>query len=285
MTYDTQLVAFANAKHAELLVNYLQQQGIQAIYRVGQGEYRHKVCVLNAAQLEQANQLTKAYLENPKHPKYQAAAWAKGKVAEHTVPLNFSTKALLGSVLSAPFCGLVLFVCILVFVLDYFSVTHQVFASIRFQSIPRMAVTAEWWRLITPALYHFSTLHIVFNLLWWWSLGKEVEKKLGSSTLVIIFVTSALLSNYLQFLQTGNNFGGLSGVVYALLGFVWWLGWLRPNWGLGLPKSIVGFMLIWLVLGYADVLWINMANTAHTVGLVVGCLLAWTFVKLSNRST
>jgi len=28
------------------------------------------------------------------------------------------------------------------------------------------------------------------------------------------------------------------------------------------------------VLGYTDVLWVNMANTAHTVGLISGCLIA-----------
>ena len=41
-----------------------------------------------------------------------------------------------------------------------------------------------------------------------------------------------------------------------------------------LPRAIVGFMLVWLVIGYADVLWVNMANTAHLVGLISGCLLA-----------
>jgi len=29
-----------------------------------------------------------------------------------------------------------------------------------------------------------------------------------------------------------------------------------------------------LVLGYADILWVNMANAAHTAGLISGCLLA-----------
>ncbi|MEL7442340.1 MAG: rhomboid family intramembrane serine protease, partial [Pseudomonadota bacterium] len=111
-------------------------------------------------------------------------------------------------------------------------------------------------------------------------LGAKIERTLGMSMLLIVFLVSATISNAAQALFSdpvqGNLFlfGGLSGVVYAVMGFVWWLGWLRPSWGLSLPNSIVGFMLVWLVLGYADILWVNMANAAHTAGLISGCLLA-----------
>ena len=105
-------------------------------------------------------------------------------------------------------------------------------------------------------------------------IGAQIEKKLGFSTIQMVFTLSAVASNVAQLLVSGPAFGGLSGVVYAVMGFVWWLGWLKPSWGLSLPTSIIGFMLIWLVLGYADILWVSMANTAHTVGLVSGCLLA-----------
>ena len=126
-------------------------------------------------------------------------------------------------------------------------------------------------------------LHIVFNLLWWWVLGKQVESKFGTTFLLVLFALSALASNVGQLLVTGPNFGGLSGVVYALLGFAWWIGWLRPSWGIRLPKSIIGFMLVWLLLGYANVLWMNVANTAHTVGLISGCLLAAVTVQMAGR--
>ena len=113
-------------------------------------------------------------------------------------------------------------------------------------------------------------------------LGAKIERTLGISMLLIVFLVSATVSNAAQALFSdpvqGNLFlfGGLSGVVYAVMGFVWWLGWLRPIWGLSLPNSIVGFMLVWLVLGYAHILWVNMANAAHTAGLISGCLLAAT---------
>lgn len=143
-----------------------------------------------------------------------------------------------------------------------------------------LAQNHEWWRLLGPAFIHFSALHIIFNLLWWGMLGAKIERTLGISMLLIVFLVSATISNAAQALFSdpvqGNLFlfGGLSGVVYAVMGFVWWLGWLRPSWGLSLPNSIVGFMLVWLVIGYADILWVSMANAAHTAGLISGCLLA-----------
>lgn len=68
---------------------------------------------------------------------------------------------------------------------------------------------------------HFSLMHILFNLLWWWYLGGAVEKRIGSGKLVVITIISALLSGFVQHQVSGPWFGGLSGVVYALMGYVW----------------------------------------------------------------
>ncbi|MFP3334687.1 rhomboid family intramembrane serine protease, partial [Pseudomonas sp. SIMBA_064] len=75
------------------------------------------------------------------------------------------------------------------------------------------------WRWFSHALLHFSLLHILFNLMWWWYLGGAVEKRLGSGKLFVILLISALLSGWLQAKFSGIWFGGLSGVVYALMGY------------------------------------------------------------------
>jgi len=117
-------------------------------------------------------------------------------------------------------------------------------------------------------------MHIVFNLIWWWIFGSQLEKVFGSFWLIVLFVVASLFANISQLLITGPDFGGMSGVVYALFGFVWWIGWLRPHWGISIPNGFVVFLLIWLVLGYTDMLFVNIANQAHTFGLIAGCLLA-----------
>jgi GlpG protein len=94
-----------------------------------------------------------------------------------------------------------------------------------------------------------------------------------------------LASNVGQFLVDGPYFGGLSGVVYGLVGYVWWLGWLMPEKGLTLSKSIIGFMLFWLLLGYTTILPFNIANTAHLLGLISGCCLAYIKVLKEKKHT
>ncbi|OOF11558.1 rhomboid family intramembrane serine protease GlpG, partial [Salinivibrio sp. PR919] len=131
----------------------------------------------------------------------------------------------------------------------------------------------QLWRLFSHALLHFSALHIVFNLLWWWVLGGRIEQRAGGSKLMQIFLFAALFSGLGQYWLEGPYFGGLSGVVYALLGYLWWLTWLAPERGLTIEKPYVVFMLAWLVIGFFQPLGMNIANMAHVFGLGVGCLL------------
>ncbi|HFF2750730.1 TPA: rhomboid family intramembrane serine protease, partial [Vibrio cholerae] len=97
---------------------------------------------------------------------------------------------------------------------------------------------------------------------------------LGSVRLIKLFVVSAIISGAGQYWVEGANFGGLSGVVYALAGYLWILGQRAPQLGLSIPRSLMGFMLIWLVLGYVQP-FMAIANTAHLAGLISGVVLAW----------
>jgi GlpG protein len=278
MTQNKLLLAFGQERIARLLVNYLQSQGIQAEYCCQSGEYPHAVKLLDILQLELAEQIAREFVANPQDKKYQQAAWQSGRSVELNTSPSFSGQIFWQNLWQSPLTSLVIAICIAVYGLQYFGIS-QVYTWLNIQPLSALLENAQWWRIIGPAFIHYSMLHIVFNLLWWWMLGKQIEQKFGISSLLLLLVFSAVLSNIGQFLISGPNFGGLSGVVYALVGCVWWLGWLRPDWGISLPKPMIGFLLAWLLIGYADVLWISMANTAHTVGLITGCVFAWLLVN------
>lgn len=137
--------------------------------------------------------------------------------------------------------------------------------------------SGELWRLVTPIFMHFSVMHILFNLLWVWIVGSRMEPVQGSGTLIGLVLFSALSSNLAQYLVSGPMFGGMSGVVFALLGYSWL--WDRQGGQprLGLPPALMGMMLFWLALGFTGVLegvgLGSIANTAHLVGLLAG--LCW----------
>jgi len=147
----------------------------------------------------------------------------------------------------------------------------------------------QYWRLVTPAFLHFSWLHIVFNCLWLWEFGKRVEQAVGHFNLCMLFLVIAVVSNASQFLFGGSAlFGGMSGVVYGLLGFSWVAPLLQPAWEIRPSPQLMLLLLGWLVacmLGLVEVLGFGaVANAAHLGGLLCGAVLGLLFGGLSRLS-
>lgn len=146
----------------------------------------------------------------------------------------------------------------------------------------------QLWRAFTPALLHFSVLHTVFNSLWVFELGRRIEFALGRFNLFMLVMLLAIGSNLLQFLSSPNvRFGGMSGVIYGLLGFCFLANKLRPHAQLELPVGILIFMLIWLALGFSGLFGlfgVGIANWAHLSGLIFGLLLAFGVVLMAPKT-
>jgi hypothetical protein len=51
----------------------------------------------------------------------------------------------------------------------------------------------QWWRLITPMLLHFGLMHLVFNALWYWELGRRIELRSGSFWLLGLTLLCAVV--------------------------------------------------------------------------------------------
>jgi GlpG protein len=134
----------------------------------------------------------------------------------------------------------------------------------------------ELWRLVTPAFLHFGWMHIVFNGLWTWELGRRVELRLGGWHLFFLFNALAVGSNLVQYAaNTQTTFGGMSGVIYGLLGYCWVWDKMQPSSEFLLPRGVAGFMVGWLVfcyLGLTEIVGIYVANEAHLAGLILGLI-------------
>ena len=153
-----------------------------------------------------------------------------------------------------------------------------------FITLEKTLAAGEIWRIITPAFLHFGFLHFVFNSLWMWDLGRRLELYLGRSTYLLFFASTAAISNTAQYFWAPNiNFGGMSGVVYALVGFIIVSQKLSPNKLTAVPASVLGFMLFWLVLCMTGAIDYfvggGVANAAHVGGLLAGAAFASLIVK------
>ncbi len=148
---------------------------------------------------------------------------------------------------------------------------HLLFISEYTQGLNEIS-SGEIWRLFTPIFIHFGIIHILFNMIWLYQLGSAIEQRQHLKRFAVLVITTSLLSNIAQYFWGGPLFGGMSGVVYGLLAYLWVQGKYNPWSGLGLDKNIAIMMLIWFVicwLGFVG----NIANMAHTVGLLSGALL------------
>ena len=143
----------------------------------------------------------------------------------------------------------------------------------RLFSLPEIR-QGQVWRLITPIFLHVGLMHILFNMLFLRDLGSMIEARLSSLYLALLVVVIGITSNLAQYAVSGPRFCGMSGVVYGLLGYIWIRGKYDPFCGLILHKTTVTMMLI---VYFACLTVIpNVANTVHTVGLLVGML--WGYI-------
>jgi GlpG protein len=155
--------------------------------------------------------------------------------------------------------------------------THLLFFSERGSAVFLEQIRqGQVWRLLSPILVHLSIPHIIFNMLALYQLGCMIEARQGTRLLTLLVIVIGVGSNFAQytmaFLSDGMNFGGMSGVVYGLIGYIWMRGKYDRTSGLFMDKTYLIIALAWFVACYIGLIG-HVANTAHAAGLAIG--LAW----------
>lgn len=158
-------------------------------------------------------------------------------------------------------------------------ITFQDFTDTHYIPLGESLASGELWRLLTPVFLHFGIFHFLFNSLWMWDLGRRLEILQGKWAFLLFVVITGVASNLTQYFWSGSaNFGGMSGVVYALVGFIAVRQRISPHPLVAVSSALIGFMLFWLVLcmtGVVDYFIAgSVANAAHLGGLVAGAVYA-----------
>ncbi len=273
------ITSFTNPRVAQAFVDYMATQGVVLTI---QQHTQTDVWLADESQAERVNAELARFLENPADPRYLAASWTTGHMDSGLHYQRFPFFATVRE-RAGPFTLLLMAACILVFIIMNVVGDQPVMIALAWPYGP--AVQYDVWRYFTHALMLFSVLHILFNLLWWWYLGGAVEKRLGSGKLIVITLISALLSGYVQHKFSGPWFGGLSGVVYALMGYAWLRGERDPESGIYMQRGLITFALIWLIAGWFDLFGMSIANGAHVTGLAVGLAMAFADTLNARKRT
>ncbi|GIU34078.1 rhomboid family intramembrane serine protease GlpG [Shewanella schlegeliana] len=260
-----------NSRAAQALIDYLK--GLHIDCELMPTEQGVALMIHDQKHFDRAQREFQAFIHNPYDEKYLAASWENGdthtKLDYGNPSLQLVSQFITGA---GPLTLLVFFTCVIIYGAMNLGYANPIFDQLSFFGATPSATLSEFWRIFTPSLLHFSAMHIIFNLLWWWYLGGKIENKLGFTPLFILLIVGGTLPNILQYYMAGPGFGGLSGVVYAVVGYTWVMGVRRPESGIGLPPAYIGFMLLWLVFGFTDMFGLSIANGAHLGGLLVGVI-------------
>jgi len=148
--------------------------------------------------------------------------------------------------------------------------------------------SGQVWRIITPIFLHFGLLHLVFNMYWLHELGGQIEKRKGSGFISLFILVATIVSNLAQYKLGGPWFGVMSGVVYALFGYVWIKGRFDPGDGLFIHQTTAFIMLAWFCLcfvvpGMPGKSGGGIANWAHAGGLITGAVWGYISAVRWNR--
>ncbi|NDL64445.1 rhomboid family intramembrane serine protease GlpG [Acerihabitans arboris] len=265
------VTTLSNARLAQAFIDYMKTEGV-TIEMQQQGRAA-ELWLENDEELPRVEAALETFLLDPMHPRYQAASWRTGSADRGR--FHYQRASWLPALRSqaGPLTLSVFLCCVLVFVLMNIFGDDVVMYWLAFPSGPSRYL--QVWRWVSHILLHFSLLHLLFNIVWWWYLASAVEKYRGVTTLAVLTLLSAVVSGLVQSHFSGALFGGLSGVVYALMGYVWWYGEKHPASPLMMPRGVIVFALLWLIAGYFDVFGIAVANAAHVAGLVIGLLMAF----------
>lgn len=144
----------------------------------------------------------------------------------------------------------------------------------------------EIWRLVSPCILHSNFLHLLFNMLWLWYLGRPIEQRLGPVRTLLFSLIAGVGSNTVQYFMSGPFFLGYSGIVTALAGFIWMREKVAPWEGYPITQSVLYFLAFFIgaifVLDFATFLIQafthaafnpNIANAAHIAGALIGMWL------------
>ncbi len=153
----------------------------------------------------------------------------------------------------------------------------------------------EVWRLITPIFLHSDIFHLLFNMLWLIVLGRQMESRLGTKRLLLFIAAAAIFSNTAQYIMSGPNFIGFSGVLCGMLAYIWDRQRIAPWEGYQVQQQTLQFIFIFifamaglqlfsflLEIGTGNSFALGIANTAHLSGALFGLLSSRWRIFINN---
>jgi len=140
-----------------------------------------------------------------------------------------------------------------------------------------LVAQGEYWRIFTGMFLHANILHIGFNMLSLFFVGRAIEVYYGKWRYLAIYLLSGIAGGILYFFTSpGGEAIGASGAIFGVFGALGVFYFVNRRSLGAYGRGAIGNWLFWiglnLVFGLTDP---NIALFAHIGGLIVGMLIAF----------
>ena len=142
----------------------------------------------------------------------------------------------------------------------------------------------EYYRFLTPIFLHIGLEHILFNSVFLYMIGRQMEYEIGHWRFLAVYLLSGVMGHLASFAFSSSISAGASTALFGLMGAVVYLsrkhGYIRSFRQMGVQYA--GLLIINIVLGF-----VNSAvdNYGHLGGLVGGYLVMTAISFRGDRLT
>lgn len=191
----------------------------------------------------------------------------------------------------APLTCSLIGICIIVYMISFFLFGEEMnaYEGMVFGGYNPLYVylNHEYYRLITANFIHFGLLHIAVNCYSLYGIGMFIEASLKPKKYVIVLLVSALATTglpYLLFLMNGFEAntvsGGISGVIFGLIGALGALALKYKNIFMDIFKQLAPNVIMMLVISF---LVPSISMSGHVSGLIGGFVATYIILHIRSK--
>lgn len=132
----------------------------------------------------------------------------------------------------------------------------------------------QWWRFIVPIFLHAGIIHIAFNMLLQLTLGRDMEKEIGSLRFTLVYFSSGIFGFILggNYAAEGLSSVGASGSLFGILALT--LLDLLYTWSTRRsPIKDLLFLILDIAIAFVLGLLPGLDNFSHIGGFLMGIVL------------
>jgi rhomboid protease GluP len=172
-----------------------------------------------------------------------------------------------------PIVSIIITIHIILYLLTILPIFPNIWFIETFSGVNLYIMEGEYWRLITPTFMHSGFSHMLFNSFSLLLFGPPLERMLGKSKFIFVYLFSGLAANiatlYIEPLTYTHV--GSSGAIFGLFGYYLSMIMFRKHM-LSRQNSqiILTLLVISLIMTFLDS---NINITAHLFGLLGGFFL------------